>query len=987
MKKKNIIINIAVLLLYIAITLFATLPVVLEINQTIPSNVSDNDSFQLITYSENLSSKYIDSSISNYYKFLAPNKIFNIKYQYFIIHQILGEPLAYNLVWLLSFILSALGAYLLVKYLTKNYIAAFLAGYFYSFIPYHFYFAEGGHFGAMHIEFLPFFVLFLLKFIDTLKFKHFFLTGIFALLIVASESHYAVAIGLFVLGYFVYLLVRRGGLFKKKKFRIYLIASLLIGLGITLWIYLPLINISLSGENYLKPPINQTMYLSMDAVEPLVPPGRNLVIGNTISNINLGFINISFYITMTVLFFTLIAAIRKVKGTKFWIFIACSFYILSLGPFLHFFGVIKPLISMPYLLLYKYIPWFDHIRMAERFYIVFLIALTVIFGYGLKYILDRKDRKHKYILPVTICFILTIELLVIPINTSTLDKPEVYNRIAAQGEDFRIIEYPGSTSYAIANKANYYSTIHGKELMSGMDFARYIPGKWDIQEKTPGLNSILYNLPRYGSPRNDIIYHPYEEITNDVLNYYNIRYIVMNKDAIGGGWNETNDPKVNPRDFYHTIKFIEDNLNVELYEEDDERIVYKVDDSKPTNAYLMIGDNWMEKNKLDYFANQYERMMMDNTKIKIVNPTEEKLSMEINFSLYTKFVNFRKVEIYLNEELEGTYTITGDGEKIKLFIDDIELGENDLIFRIFDEFDKSIAFPNDNTKVYTDFISYQTIKNIETPVVYRGMRDNKVILQPVQTNYSFSTDIEGNRNINKNPLIIPEDFVIKVDDILDPFRIDYISGFYEILFLNAPSVDHIDQARDILSNEFYKDMVLNLLVNEYNVGSIMLDKRLIEPSNILKTKDYINKYINFTGENSKDGFILYKLDTSAIKTPLVVIGEQWDSLASDKVPTRNINSGSTIHVKNIIPGKEFEFSFNAWSCQKEKTRYIELFLDDELIDEFEVNESQDRYQKVINTNNESMVLKFIIYDEKRELIKETDNLCNAFINNASFYYR
>ncbi|PZS03080.1 MAG: hypothetical protein DLM69_03300, partial [Candidatus Chloroheliales bacterium] len=87
---------------------------------------------------------------------------------------LLGTPLqwlglnllsTYNVMVLLSFVLAALGMYLLARYLTGDALASFIAGFIFGFCPYHFAHLYG-HLNLMWMQWLPYYILFLLKAVD-----------------------------------------------------------------------------------------------------------------------------------------------------------------------------------------------------------------------------------------------------------------------------------------------------------------------------------------------------------------------------------------------------------------------------------------------------------------------------------------------------------------------------------------------------------------------------------------------------------------------------------------------------------------------------------------------------------------------------------------------------------------------------------------------------------------------------------------------------
>ena len=84
------------------------------------------------------------------------------------IYTISQNPIVtYNVLLMLSFILSAYGMYLLCKEITHNDYAAFLAGLIFGFLPYRF--AHLDHLNLLSIQWLPFCFLFLTRYLFSKK--------------------------------------------------------------------------------------------------------------------------------------------------------------------------------------------------------------------------------------------------------------------------------------------------------------------------------------------------------------------------------------------------------------------------------------------------------------------------------------------------------------------------------------------------------------------------------------------------------------------------------------------------------------------------------------------------------------------------------------------------------------------------------------------------------------------------------------------------
>lgn len=256
---------------YILLTLILTTPVIFNITSDIPGG---GDAFQVIAKPfQTIKNLEVDGNLNilkTVSHILYPTRIFDFNTHLLILHLIFGEPFSYNLLWLSSFVLAAFGTYLLVKYLTNSNIAAFVSGIIYSFSPLHFAYAMGFG-GATHIEWIPFYILFLIKYIKKPSIKNILLTGIFFALLISGEPHFAAYSLLFTVVIFIYYFITNRKLILSKKFIIY---SLIIGvviLPLLVLKYLPLIRVATSEENYLDPGLDQAINYSADSAGIITP--------------------------------------------------------------------------------------------------------------------------------------------------------------------------------------------------------------------------------------------------------------------------------------------------------------------------------------------------------------------------------------------------------------------------------------------------------------------------------------------------------------------------------------------------------------------------------------------------------------------------------------------------------------------------------------------------------------------------------------------
>ena len=113
---------------------------------------------------------------------------------------IVGGDISYNFIVLLSFVLSGLGVYYLALELGQQRGAAFVAGLVFTLSPYHFLRLELGHLNLASMQWIPFYLLFLFKFIRGGQLRFAFLAVLFMVLNALCSWYYVIACGLAVAG-------------------------------------------------------------------------------------------------------------------------------------------------------------------------------------------------------------------------------------------------------------------------------------------------------------------------------------------------------------------------------------------------------------------------------------------------------------------------------------------------------------------------------------------------------------------------------------------------------------------------------------------------------------------------------------------------------------------------------------------------------------------------------------------------------------------
>lgn len=691
--------------------------------------------------------------------------------------KITNQFMGYNLVWLFSFFMAAWGMYCLANYLIKNRFAAITSAIIFSFSPFHFFQGISTNIGTMHYEWIPFFVLYLIKFLRNTKLKDFLLTALFLVLIALAE-HQLLAFTLILASILtVAFLIKNRRVLYRFKFWLYGAGGILILLLAIKFIFGGLLEVTQSEENYLDPGSDQVKRYSTDAVDFFVPASINPFWGEKFNYLRKdteanGMGRQSNYIGYTVIFLILLSLLSLLGTQKrpaiklFFLGIGIFFAILSLGPYLHWKGEIREGLWMPYTFLYEHIPFWYIIRTVNRLYVISLLGFALSAGFGLNYVLsfldgkkkkatekenekNRKNRveaqeekpnnisqKEKAVLSprqirieqnkvagtkfskflknksleffrnkplfITTIFILliSIEYLSIPVPTLTLDYSRFYDDLAAEEGDFSIIDIPGATSYDYGSKLMFYDRIHQKNNLAGMDFARIIEDKWDFQKNTPILGDLLYSLSTGGKPPNkEIINDYYYNLATKILNFYNIKYIIVSKAYL------RDSKKFDGEAYENTLNFIDGQLDAELVYEDNFLVAFKINPSKQLDGWFLAldltGDYWAKK---EGEKDSVARWAKNGASLRLVNMGDSPQKIRLSFK--TRIRDLRRVEVYLNGVKQGGFKTKEKKEEHAVLLEEVVPGDNRIVFKILDlagnyvesyELKKGIKFSNFKT--------------------------------------------------------------------------------------------------------------------------------------------------------------------------------------------------------------------------------------------------------------------------------------------------
>lgn len=517
----------------------------------------------------------------------------------FLFQPFLSLTVIYNLMIFFSIILSAIGTYLLVKYLTKHTYASFIAGLVFGFTSWTINRIPVGHLELLNVQFIPFFVLYLIKTFKEKNVMNPIFASIFLFLSCIGFFYNAVFLMFFIIIFLLFMFItNRKGVLNKYFIKRFCLMILLFSIMFLPFVY-PLLK---SGPEAGAVPFS--VKASADVGSFFTPSEYHTVFGKYVKDFRAGvFLGgptpKANYIGFSILFL-IIYAIAKVdrKKTGLWIVAGLIFILLSLGPILQFFGVVtiptselgldtlarnifpgtnergldiireNLVIPLPYTVLH-FIPFVNVARDASRFFVMALLCFSVLVGFACKNLFENfKDKKLfnkiniKNLLMVIIPLIIFFEFMIIPIPHTQLDPPMAYEQIISDTEDYAIFEVPFHRYFEYM----YYQTFHNKKLVNGM-IGRTPESSKRFIKSVPFLELLSKPILI-----NETEMERQKELSQETINTLkdnNIKYVIFHKTSLHNWFMNETEAK--------NTEVLLDYIFEEPHYEDEEIIIYQTD--------------------------------------------------------------------------------------------------------------------------------------------------------------------------------------------------------------------------------------------------------------------------------------------------------------------------------------------------------------------------------------------------------------------------
>ncbi|RME43497.1 MAG: hypothetical protein D6796_13015, partial [Caldilineae bacterium] len=501
-----------------------------------------------------------------------------------------GLAVAYNAVVFFHFVLAGYGVYLLARYTmarlgfrdARAALAAFIGGAIFTFSPFHMAHLLG-HMQVLSLTWPPFYVLWLLRLLNRwrsdpaapLPRRDLALCGLFLAFTTMVDWYQTLYLLLFTALSLAWALWRawKDAAAPPRALATPLLGLAAMGLAFGL-VFSPLL-LPMTREaataDYMRPSFQENVILSADLLAFFTPSELHPLWGRAVQPIYNTFTTTTserlLFAGWIPLALGVVAAVRfrRRRLGQFWILFTLAFAVLALGPYLHVAGRVVAIggvpLPLPYLLLYKVVPFIGVSRSLSRFDLMVMIGLGVLASLALV-----RARPARQLLALAL---IGFEFLAIPFPMSPLDTPDFFRTLAADPADYTIAYLPMNWDRPVPL---LYQTVHHKRLLTAYT-SRDNP--LDPSWRTPVLQ-------QWRTLRDDIIQADLPAIAPTVFRDFNLKYIVLDYYQMPPGPEREG-----------TEKWVAAALpNVEPVYRDDRLTVYLAPTPDAPRPYLQLGDGW-----------------------------------------------------------------------------------------------------------------------------------------------------------------------------------------------------------------------------------------------------------------------------------------------------------------------------------------------------------------------------------------------------------
>lgn len=591
-----------------------------------------------------------------------------------------GLAVAYNGMDVSAFVLTAMGAYGLTWYLTRERGAAFLSGVIYAFSPYMAMHFSMGQPHLIQLGWLPLYVLTLLVYIDGRR-GAVLPAGILLALIGLTDWHYFVY-AVIITGV-VWLHAMAGRITWRERGGLTLLVMGVGGLAtlFLLPVLLPMLA-ELQRNPYAERGLWHSRLHSADVVAFFLPGIFHPLWGDWAAAIFYGRLT-SPYVPGGAVMLGYLPLILGLCGA--WGFqqqrrmgvnarvlfgiVFVTFFILALGPFLRVNGWSSyeshhP-VPLPYLLFVQ-LPLMNIHRVASRFVVGTLLALSVLAGLGVARLWQRPTVAQ---LPgwgrglVLLALVLGVlfEYWPRPFAMTAIGPERVspfYLHIANDPRDYALLEIP-----YLGNTSSFYQTYHKKRTMGGV-ISRTPLHPWFGARFFGALMQVDADWQDVGSDES-------AQAVQSALHCQGVRYVVFYKQEMRRVKDPDELKKIEQRLFAGTVPVYDDAL----------LRVYENVNAQPDKPYWTLAPGEWYDSDTNAEGVRYRWAQGERGSI-LIYPCEagEQREAELRFNLFG-FVMPRTIRVSLNGQDVGSLSLRAESVRQVRLMLPLQVGENRVTLR------------------------------------------------------------------------------------------------------------------------------------------------------------------------------------------------------------------------------------------------------------------------------------------------------------------
>lgn len=648
---------------------------------------------------------------------------------------IFGLVPTYSFIELLTFPLGGYGAWLLARYLVKNEWGALLAGLVWSFGPYHYVELRQDQLNLLSLQWLPFFILFMLKLVGATErraiMRYGLVAAFFYFLTLMVDYYYAIYLLMFA---GLYWLWQTGAALwhiwrDKKKSRSellrmgWLTGKLAGAFGLGMLPYSPILLATIretASPKYTPlQNVDANQVHSADLLQIFLPPahhpwwGKDFGLwqslgvqqsasGTLLNNWGavLGYLAVGLSVY----------ALLSIKGLWFWAFNALFWLLISFGPSLRVNGACLEGLNgqctgpaMPYRWLAQ-VPFIGIGRFPERFMLMAQLSFAVLGAYGLARLLQYVPQRAQFgKLSLRSAFgSLVLALFFFESWPGILPPPDpitqpaftkaIAGATSSQGQ--AILELPVTKHSNPDSPRMLYQIYHQKPITGG-----YISR--DLVDPHRTTDYLLYDWLEPRSPDPDIVPPKTSREQLGLLTLAGMSHVVIYPGDF------TRDEAKAQRLLDQTFGTAPGAAAKPLYE-DSQAQVYAVPPTSLEKPVLVLGQGWNEVETVDRAKSVYQRWLSSSAAEGRVNLVvgrevalkEEGYTLEIQANSPDKP---RRLQVLLNGTLLTDLKVQGV-TPIRLAGVRLKPGDNILALRP-DPADGFYSPPNDRRQLRLGFLS------------------------------------------------------------------------------------------------------------------------------------------------------------------------------------------------------------------------------------------------------------------------------------------